>query len=265
MPFFRYLAICTAVVALATGCSGVTRPNRPASPNPPTGKVKMELVTINKENVSLGLRQRLQFAKVSGLPDQAMSEKINKRLRNAAEGPLDSFEKELAEPEDPLNPRETPNTTMMHSEATIGLVNSRVVAVNYRFSVNGAEFGRFPAWSAVSLVIDVADGHELTVKEMLSSRVGTTQGARDFTRVLARSGPGGRLCDVSPPDVRGFTPKDIVGEKPGEGVVDVFPTTKGVDFTLGLWKLGYPMACNAQVITVSYPALKGLLGPALTL
>jgi hypothetical protein len=78
----------------------------------------------------------------------------------------------------------------------------------------------------------------------------------------AASGPGGRLCDTAPPDVRtAFRPDELIGD---DSVVGIFPTTEGVNFLLGLWKLGYPMACNQQVLKIGYPALRGFLGPDLS-
>lgn len=247
---------------LAAGCSHSSAAQRPTAASPASAAPKVELVTIHKNNVAVGVEQRLQFARVSGLPDQSLTDKVNARLRSGAEDTLEAFEKDLDNP-DPAGSGVTPATTMMTSKATVGLFNSRVVAVRYAFSVNGADLGAVPTRTVVPVVVDLDTGSELTAKELLSSRVTSAQGARDFTRLLAKAGPGGRLCDETPPDARDFTPADIVGGTGGDGVVGVFPTAKSVEFSLGLWKLGYPMVCNPQTISIPYADLRGFLAPVL--
>lgn len=116
-----------------------------------------------------------------------------------------------------------------------------MVAVEYEFSADGGELGRVPGWSAKPLVLDVADGHRLTAGELFAPCLSTAGGAAEFRRVLAVSGPGGRLCDTTATAVRTvFRHDELVG---GKSIVTIFLTTTGVSFGLGLWKLGFP--CRA--------------------
>jgi hypothetical protein len=256
-----FFVVLGVVATLSPRSAPLPGHGEPLPATPLQATVKVELVTINKENVYLGLRQRIQFARATGVPDAAVAEKINQRLRQAAEEPLDSIEADFSE-QGPFGTGEsTPRTTMMRSYATVGLVNSRVIAVQHTYSTNGVEFGTVLARLSRTVVIDVATGRELTTRELLSPRVATAAGASDLTALLARSGPGGRLCETSPPGVREFTPADIFGGKDQKtGIVSVFPTPKGVTFTMGLWKLDYPMSCSGTSITVGYRELNGYLG-----
>ncbi|MEV0969188.1 hypothetical protein [Microtetraspora glauca] len=273
MPFRRLLAVAAVAgvaALLLSGCQNSGpgpapsarpersersgRPERDARPG-----VTVEVVTTKKLYVDLDLKQRLQYVKVSGIGDPALSQKINERLRGAAEEILDDFQDDLKD----LPMGEVREGSTLSSTATVGLRGPRVVSAYYRFSTDAPELGRVPFMTRTSLVIDLATGRELTVRDLLAPRVRTAEGTTDFARVLTRSGPGGRLCEESPPDTRPLQPKDIFSGKPEEHVVDVFPTAEGVTFTLALWKLGYPMSCNGQAITVPYTNLAGLLAPAL--
>ncbi|MBC6466631.1 hypothetical protein [Actinomadura alba] len=211
--------------------------------------------------MALQLRQKLQFARVSGLADPAVTEKVNARLRGAAEELLEDLEQDLAEVGDPAAADVTSRTTMMRSHATVGLVNPRMVAVRYRFSVNGADFGAVPARAWSVAILDVTTGDDLTTRDLLAPRVRTAQGASDFQKLLARFSPGRRLCEDAPNGTRGFTAEEITREK--GALVSIFPTAKGVEFTLGLAKIGYPMVCGGRTVTIGYTDLKGFLGPAL--
>lgn len=261
MPTSSHLIACIATILVATACGNTGRPKPRVSSKPP--RISVQKVTIHKVAVPSELRQTVQYARVSGLRNQTATDRINKSLRENAEKTLDSFMKDLlqdrANPEGP--PPDVPPTTTVSSKAVIGLVNAKVVAVEYRYSANGGELGRVPQWSAEPLVLDLTDGHRLTSKELLAAHVATAEGARAFSHVLAASGPGGRLCETTPSDVRTvFRSDELVSDR---SIVTIFPTATGVSFGLGLWKLGFPMSCNGQVITVGYPKLRTFLGPDL--
>jgi hypothetical protein len=222
----------------------------------------VETVTVHKVAVPAEIRQTLQFAKVSGLRSQATADRMNKSLRGSAEKALDFFTSTLLDAhDDPDDEPDVPTTTAVSSKAVIGLVNAKVVAVEYHYSANGGELGRVPGWSTEPLVLATADGHELTNRELLAPRLATAAGATEFSHVLAASGPGGGLCETTPADARTvFRSDELTGDRSS---ITIFPTSTGVRFGLGLWKLGFPMSCNAQVITIGYPKLKAFLGPSL--
>lgn len=254
--------VCVATIVAVTACACCGRPQHTVPAKPPRTAISVETVTIHKVAVPSEIRQTVQFAKVSGLRSQTTADRINKSLRESADNALGSFTRDLLQDrDDPVDGPVAPATTTVSSKAIIGLVNTKVVAVEYRYSADGGELGRVPGWSTDPLVLDTADGHRLTAKELLAPRVATAEGAREFSHVLAASGPGGRLCDTTPPDVRTvFRPDELTGDR---NIVTIFPTTMGVSFGLGLWKLGFPMSCNGQLITIGYPKLKPFLGPSL--
>ena len=257
------LALVSAMAVMTAACAGGAGPGTAASPKATPSKpvIKVEPATARSLHAGYGIRQQIQYAKVTGLPDQAVAAKVNERLRRAPEQVLDSWQDDITDGRD-AGTGATPATTTLRAKAAIGLAGPRVVSVNHTFETDGADLGRQPAVTQLPLVLDLTTGRELATRDLLSEKARTPEGARALERVIARHGPGGRLCDQAPPGTRGLRPDDIVSDDPREDVVIAFPDRNGVRFMIGLWKLGYPMSCLAQPITVPYADLKGLLaGP----
>lgn len=258
-PLIR-IAGATALAISLSSCSG----DEPGSPTPtPVEKVTVEILTVHKRHVDLGIRQKIQYAQVNGLGDQTLADRINRQLKSTATEPLQKFLDQLAFPDDsePLDPS-IPKTRLLTSRATVGLHGPRVVSVSYKFDTDGGEFGRFVSWSSTYLAIDLKDGRELGTRELLAERINTPDGARTLEGLLVRNGEDGNLCGTAE-GARLFKPTDFLSDKPAEEVASVWPTKQGLTFRLALWKLGYPMSCNGLEITIPYGELDGLLGAAL--
>lgn len=227
----------------------------------PTPEVKVRLEVLEKLNVPLDLRWRMQFPVVSGLPDRSVEQRINQRLRAVPEDVLDGWEQTIADSRASLPP--PAHRTHLRTDARLGLRGPRLLSVQYTFETNATELGRSVGEPVVFLTLDLETGRELTASDLLSDRVGTPDGASAFGRLLAEFGPGGRLCDQDVTGTRDLRPEDILSEDPNVSAVSVFPTADDVRFSLRLWNLGYPMSCGSQTITVGYDDLRGFLSPEL--
>lgn len=226
----------------------------------PTPEFDVRLEVLEKSNVALELRWRMQFPVVSGLPDRSVEQRVNELLRAVPEEFLDGVEQTVADNQQSLAPAS--HRTLLQSNAEIGLRGPRLLSVRYTFTANEGLLGRVEE-PTVPLTVDLTTGREMTAEDLLSDRVRTPEGAREFERLLTEFGPGGNLCGQEVVGVREMRPDDLVADDPQDSVVSLFPGKKEVSFALALWDLGYPMSCLGTTIDVPYDDLEGFLSPDL--
>jgi serine/threonine-protein kinase len=203
-----------------------------------------------------------QYARVSGLDDAALEQRINEQLAAPVDDWIEFMTNATGD-----SPAGTPPAAAT-VETTVRISGPKAISVDYlrvASDSSGLYFGASGTGSVKSVLLDLSTGEPLTLTDVFPIADQPDGAAELAIRIRAANpwglcGEDGAIEDAAPLEL---TPESFTEpySTSGDPLATVSFTEEGAEFAIMASAFDYPMVCDLQRSFVSYDSLTDLLSP----
>jgi protein kinase-like protein len=257
--------IVAAVVGAAVVIGGTvvvidqtTGDDPPAAPPSSTGQAAAVQASVAQRTESFDtFTFDGQYARVSGLADAAVQDRVNAALMAPLDDWIDKTRGGTVEPEP------SGNLAAAHTEAEIRMPGPKIISVRYTQSIDSVMFGNRGGYAETVVNVDLTTGRELSVTDVFPD-TDTESGMSELAGRIRTAHPDGwcggeDTADGAPwqlePDDLDYT------TAAGASGVQLAFTPDGVELVVYSDAIGYLAACGYGTLAMPYDAVADLMAP----
>jgi hypothetical protein len=229
--------------------SSAPTPSSIGAPRPGMASIRVKLRSFTGTTAD-GVQWKRRYAEISGHPDPAVQQRVNKVLRQPVDREI-SVANYFVDSGD-----------ILATDAKVTLQTPWLLSVEY-FSRKVDPATGYPQknlyWTE-SVIVDLTDGRRLGARDLFLPATLTTTGLQTLVEQLlaSKQSPtlclGGRRGETPPPDLRANLGRQIVSDPPP---LSLYPQHIAFDLGPGFG----PQVCKTVVVEVPYDKIADLMRP----